>query len=68
LLCFVQKNYPNKEDFNSRQGCQGLGIKYNTMKVIIAGSTGMVGSLILDLCIESEKIDEMRTLVRKPTG
>src|SRR5688572_24082386 len=38
------------------------------MKVIIAGSTGMVGSLVLTECLNSDKISEVRSLVRKPTG
>ena len=37
------------------------------MNAIIAGSTGMIGKLILDHCIESEKIDSVTTLVRKAT-
>lgn len=37
------------------------------MKVIIAGSTGMVGGLILNLCLESDKINEVICFVRKPT-
>ena len=37
------------------------------MKVIIAGSTGMVGSLILDYSLASPKIKEVISLVRKPT-
>ena len=38
------------------------------MKVIIAGSTGMVGNLVLTNCLNSDKISEVRSLVRKPTG
>ncbi|KAA5539673.1 Rossmann-fold NAD(P)-binding domain-containing protein [Adhaeribacter rhizoryzae] len=38
------------------------------MKVIIAGSTGMVGKLVLNNCLKSDKITEVRSLVRKPTG
>lgn len=37
------------------------------MKVLIAGSTGMVGSLILEKCLQSDEIDEVVSLVRKPT-
>ena len=38
------------------------------MKVIITGSTGMIGNLILNKCLQSDDISEVRTLVRKPTG
>jgi NAD dependent epimerase/dehydratase family enzyme len=38
------------------------------MKVIIAGSTGMVGNLILDICLHSDKIREVVSFVRKPSG
>jgi uncharacterized protein YbjT (DUF2867 family) len=38
------------------------------MKVIIAGGTGMVGALLVKICLASEKISEVRSLVRKPTG
>ena len=38
------------------------------MKVIIAGSTGMVGSLILKKCIESDAIDSITVLLRKPSN
>lgn len=38
------------------------------MKVIIAGSTGMVGQLVLTNCLNSDKITEVISLVRKPTG
>lgn len=37
------------------------------MKVLIAGSTGMVGSLILEKCLQSDEIDSVVSLVRKPT-
>ncbi len=36
------------------------------MNAIIAGSTGMVGNLVLQNCLQSEKISEVRSLVRKP--
>ncbi|MEM9921979.1 MAG: NAD(P)H-binding protein [Bacteroidota bacterium] len=36
------------------------------MKVIIAGSTGMVGGLILKNCIASDSIKEVIVLARKP--
>lgn len=38
------------------------------MKVIIAGSTGMVGELILNQCLNSPLIAEVVSLVRNPTG
>ena len=38
------------------------------MKVLIAGSTGMVGSLILDNCIKSDEITDIITLLRKPSS
>ena len=37
------------------------------MKVVIAGSTGMVGSLVLNHCLHSEDISEVVSLVRKTT-
>ena len=37
------------------------------MKVLIAGSTGMIGELILKHCLNSIEINEVRSLVRKPT-
>lgn len=37
------------------------------MKVIIAGSTGMIGNLILNDCLRSKKISQVVSLVRKPT-
>ncbi|MBO9201991.1 MULTISPECIES: Rossmann-fold NAD(P)-binding domain-containing protein [Niastella] len=38
------------------------------MKVLITGSTGMVGKLVLQKCLLSDEITEIRSLVRKPTG
>jgi uncharacterized protein YbjT (DUF2867 family) len=38
------------------------------MKVIIAGSSGMIGSLVLENCLRSDKIKEIISLVRKPTN
>lgn len=38
------------------------------MKVIITGGSGMVGKLVLDNCLNSDKITEIRSFVRKPTG
>ena len=38
------------------------------MKVIVTGSSGMVGKLVLNNCLNSDKITEVRSLVRKPTG
>ena len=37
------------------------------MKVLIAGSSGMIGELILKNCLNSIEINEVRSLVRKPT-
>lgn len=37
------------------------------MKAIITGSSGMVGKLILTHCLHAEKINEVISLVRKPT-
>lgn len=36
------------------------------MKVIITGSSGMIGSLILNQCLHSENITEVISLMRKP--
>lgn len=36
------------------------------MKVIIAGSTGMIGGLILEECIKSDKIKTIINIIRKP--
>ncbi|MDR2145486.1 MAG: hypothetical protein LBE91_03375 [Tannerella sp.] len=38
------------------------------MNVIIAGSTGMIGKLVLANCLNSDKVTEVRSLVRKPSG
>jgi uncharacterized protein YbjT (DUF2867 family) len=38
------------------------------MKVIITGSSGMVGKLVLINCLNSNKITEVVSLVRNPTG
>jgi len=38
------------------------------MKVLIAGASGMVGNLILQACIQHSNIDEIISLVRKPTN
>lgn len=37
------------------------------MKTIIAGSSGMVGNLLLHRCLESDQISEVVSLVRKPS-
>jgi nucleoside-diphosphate-sugar epimerase len=37
-------------------------------RVIITGSTGMVGGLILKLCLESKDISEVIALVRRPAN
>jgi len=36
-------------------------------KVVITGSTGMVGSIVLDLCLQSSEISEVIALVRRTT-
>lgn len=38
------------------------------MKVIVAGSTVMVGGLILDLCLNAEQVTEIVRVVRKKTS
>lgn len=38
------------------------------MKVIITGSTGMIGKLVLSNCLDSDQISEVISFVRKPTG
>jgi uncharacterized protein YbjT (DUF2867 family) len=37
-------------------------------KVIVVGSTGMVGGIVLQLCLHSDAIAEVIALVRKPTN
>lgn len=37
-------------------------------KILITGSSGMVGAKILQLCLNSEKVSEIISLVRKPTN
>lgn len=37
-------------------------------KVLITGSTGMIGGILLKLCLNSEEINEILALVRKPTA
>ena len=38
------------------------------MNIIIAGSTGMIGNLVLNQCLNADKISKVISLVRKPTG
>jgi len=38
------------------------------VKVLITGSTGMIGKIILDLCIQSDKVSEVVTIVRKSSN
>lgn len=40
----------------------------NRTKVIIAGASGMIGGRILNLCLDDMKINEVISLVRKPSG
>lgn len=37
-------------------------------KVVITGSTGMVGSILLQLCLDSNEVSEIIALVRKSTS
>ena len=37
------------------------------MKVLITGASGMIGRLVLNSCLQSEKIMEVISFVRKPT-
>ncbi|MBE7635287.1 NAD(P)H-binding protein [Sneathiella sp. P13V-1] len=37
-------------------------------KVLITGATGMIGGLVLDLCLETSEIKEVISLVRRPSG
>ena len=37
-------------------------------KIVIAGASGMVGSILLQECLESEKIGEVISLVRRKSG
>lgn len=37
-------------------------------KVIITGASGMIGGLILDLCLKSDQVSSVISLVRKPAG
>ncbi len=37
-------------------------------RVIIAGASGMIGSMLLDLCLKDDQIGEVISLVRKPSG
>lgn len=37
-------------------------------KILITGSTGMVGGKILQLCLNSDKVSDIVSLVRKPTN
>lgn len=37
-------------------------------KILITGSTGMVGGKILQLCLSSEEVSEIISIVRKPTN
>ena len=38
------------------------------MNVLITGSSGMIGNLVLMHCLQDDKISEIRCLVRKPSG
>lgn len=43
-------------------------IANQTKKILITGASGMVGSLILQYCLEDSKIDTIISLVREPSG
>lgn len=38
------------------------------MKVLLTGGTGMVGSLVLQQCLESRDVSEVVSLLRRPSG
>ena len=43
--------------------------KANNKKVVlITGATGMIGGLVLQLCLESQEISRVTSLVRRPSG
>ncbi|MEI6190484.1 MAG: NAD-dependent epimerase/dehydratase family protein [Chitinophagia bacterium] len=37
-------------------------------KVLITGASGMIGGIILDLCLQDDRISEVVSLVRKPSS
>ena len=37
-------------------------------KVLVTGSSGMVGSIVLELCLNNPEIEEVISLVRRPSG
>lgn len=37
-------------------------------KILITGGTGMIGGLILQLCLENDSVERVVSLVRKPSG
>lgn len=37
-------------------------------KVIIAGATGMVGGIVQELCLASQEVDQVVSIVRRPSG
>lgn len=37
-------------------------------KVIITGATGMIGSLVLELCLKSEEVSNVTSLLRRASG
>ena len=38
------------------------------MKVLLTGATGMIGGLVLELCLASEKIEQVISFMRKQSG
>lgn len=39
----------------------------SSKNILITGATGMIGGLILDLCIKSDEVSNITSLVRQPT-
>ena len=36
--------------------------------VMIAGASGMIGKIILELCLENKEVEKITSIVRKPSG
>ena len=37
-------------------------------RVLITGATGMIGNLVLQHCLESDAVDSVVSLLRRPSG
>lgn len=37
-------------------------------RVIMTGATGMVGNLVLEYCLESDEVEQVTSIVRRPSG